>query len=202
MKAASKNALVAVIVGSPGDLGHAKKATEVLEDLEIPYELRVLSAHRTLDQTIRFVKQAEARGIRLLIAGAGMANHLAGVCAASCLLPVIGVPLGAAPLGGLDSLLSTVQMPTGVPVATVAVNGMANAAYLAARILAINDARLRERLCNVQRRMRDEYAAAAQIRRTAAVDSERWAANCERWQGISFTCDSPCRACSAPRPAS
>ena len=138
--------LVAILVGSPSDIDRVQGARETLNLLEIPHELRVLSAHRTPERTVEYVKTAEGRGIEVVVACAGLAAHLAGTVASHTLLPVIGVPLAAGPLQGLDSLLSTVQMPTGVPVATVALDGAKNAAFLAARILALKHAELRGRL--------------------------------------------------------
>lgn len=128
--------LVGILTGSPSDLGVVEKAQEVLHALGIKSELLVLSAHRTPERVTAYVESAQQRGIEVLIACAGMAAHLAGVVAAQTLLPVIGVPLASGSLNGLDALLSTVQMPPGIPVATVAVDGSKNAAYLAARILA------------------------------------------------------------------
>jgi 5-(carboxyamino)imidazole ribonucleotide mutase len=127
--------VVGILTGSPSDLDVVKKAQETLHALDIPCELFVLSAHRTPDLTARYCKEAEARGLELIIACAGMAAHLAGAVAAHTLLPVIGVPLKAS-LDGLDALLATVQMPPGIPVATVGIDGAKNAAYLAARMLA------------------------------------------------------------------
>ena len=127
--------VVGILTGSPSDLDVVKKAQETLHALGIPCELFVLSAHRTPDLTARYCKEAEARGLELIIACAGMAAHLAGAVAAHTLLPVIGVPLKAS-LDGLDALLATVQMPPGIPVATVGIDGAKNAAYLAARMLA------------------------------------------------------------------
>lgn len=129
--------LVGILTGSPNDLERVEKAREVLSELGIASEIKVMSAHRTPDLVQRYVTEAPKRGIEVLIACAGMANHLSGAVAAQTLLPVIGVPLTSGPLSGLDALLSTVQMPPGVPVATVAVDGVKNAAYLAARILAL-----------------------------------------------------------------
>lgn len=127
--------VVGILTGSPSDLDVVKKAQETLSSLGIPSELFVLSAHRTPDLTARYCKEAEARGLEVIIACAGMAAHLAGAVAAQTLLPVIGVPLKAS-LDGMDALLATVQMPPGIPVATVGIDGSKNAAYLAARILA------------------------------------------------------------------
>jgi 5-(carboxyamino)imidazole ribonucleotide mutase len=128
--------LVGVLTGSPNDVEIVRKAVETLQSLGIACELKVLSAHRTPDRVKRYVESAPERGIEVLIGCAGMANHLAGVLAAHTRLPVIGVPLSSGSLDGLDALLATVQMPPGVPVATVGIDGVKNAAYLAARILA------------------------------------------------------------------
>ena len=127
--------VVGILTGSPSDLEVVRKAQETLRSLGIPSELFVLSAHRTPELTARYCREAEARGLELIIACAGMAAHLAGAVAAHTLLPVIGVPLKAS-LDGLDALLATVQMPPGIPVATVGIDGAKNAGYLAARILA------------------------------------------------------------------
>jgi 5-(carboxyamino)imidazole ribonucleotide mutase len=137
---------VGILVGSKSDLPVMEKCTKRLEELSIEYELEVLSAHRTPDAVAEYVASAPERGIKAFICAAGMAAHLAGAVAARTNLPVIGIPIAAGTLGGFDALLSTVQMPSGVPVATVAVNGAANAAVLAAQILALSDRALAERL--------------------------------------------------------
>ena len=137
--------VVGILTGSPNDLDVVKKAQETLSSLGIPSELFVLSAHRTPDLTARYCKEAEARGLEVIIACAGMAAHLAGAVAAHTLLPVIGVPLKAS-LDGLDALLATVQMPPGVPVATVGIDNAKNAAYLAARMLARKFPEVKSRL--------------------------------------------------------
>ncbi len=142
----SVEARVAIVCGSRSDFPTMEKAVELLSRLDIPCELRAISAHRAPDLLFRFVTGAEARGVRLFIAGAGGAAHLAGVIAAKTPLPVIGVPMPTSLGGGLDSLLSMVQMPRGVPVACVAVGGAENAAILAAEILAISDPAIRTRL--------------------------------------------------------
>lgn len=129
--------LVGILTGSPNDLGVVEKAQETLQQLGIVSELLVLSAHRTPERVTEYLAQAPKRGIEVFIACAGMAAHLAGAVAAQTLLPVIGVPLASGGLSGFDALLSTVQMPPGIPVATVGVDGAKNAAYLAARILAL-----------------------------------------------------------------
>ena len=130
---------VALIMGSDSDLAIAEKAAEVLNKLEIKFEMRVMSAHRTPDKVIEFAKNAKAKNFGVIIAIAGKAAHLAGFIAANTRVPVIGVPVKSQDLGGLDALLATVQMPSGVPVATVAIDGGANAAWLAARILALSN---------------------------------------------------------------
>ncbi|MBQ8972303.1 MAG: 5-(carboxyamino)imidazole ribonucleotide mutase [Clostridia bacterium] len=133
-------------MGSDSDLPVVKKATDMLKSLEIPYEVHVYSAHRTPEQASAFAKNARANGFGAIIAAAGMAAHLAGALAAQTTLPVIGIPCASKYLDGLDALLSTVQMPTGIPVATVAVDGAANAALLAAQMLAIEDKELARKL--------------------------------------------------------
>ena len=130
---------VAMILGSDSDLPVAKKAADVLRNLEIPFETHVYSAHRTPEAARDFAQNARERGFGVIIAAAGMAAHLAGALAANTTLPVIGIPCAGPLLDGLDALLSTVQMPSGIPVATVAVGGGANAALLAAEILALSD---------------------------------------------------------------
>ena len=137
---------VGIIMGSDSDLPVIKKATDQLKNLGIPFEVHVYSAHRTPVQARDFALQARERGFGVLIAAAGMAAHLAGALAANTTLPVIGIPCQGPGLDGLDALLSTVQMPSGIPVATVAVNGGANAALLAAQILAVEDQELAEAL--------------------------------------------------------
>lgn len=137
---------VGIVCGSRSDFPVMEKATDMLGKLGIPCELHAISAHRAPDLLLRFVAEAEERGIRVFIAGAGGAAHLAGVMAAKTILPVIGVPIPTQIMGGLDSLLSIVQMPRGVPVATVAIGGAENAALLAAEILALADPDLRRRL--------------------------------------------------------
>ncbi len=159
-RGASAKPLVAILTGSPSDLPTVEKAKKVLEELRIASELRVLSAHRTPDLVVDYVREAEAAGVEVFIACAGLANHLAGVVAAHTLLPVIGVPLASGPLSGLDSLLSTVQMPPGVPVATVAVDGAGNAAFLAARVLSLKHPEIRARLEAARQDARRRYTEA------------------------------------------
>jgi len=141
---------VAVVMGSESDLDRVQGAFQILSELGIPFEKRILSAHRTSDDTIAFAETAAQRGLKVLIAAAGKAAHLGGVLASRTLLPVIGIPLSTS-LSGLDALFSTVQMPTGYPVASVAIDGAANAALLAAQILALQDPQLAEKLA--QRRL-------------------------------------------------
>jgi 5-(carboxyamino)imidazole ribonucleotide mutase len=147
--------LVAVIMGSVSDMETMAAARDMLKELDIPFEMRVISAHRTPDEMFTYAEAAEGRGIKVIIAGAGGAAHLPGMTAAKTLLPVIGVPVQSKALNGMDSLLSIAQMPRGVPVATVAIGNAANAALLAARILAAGDAKLRARLAEYTQRMHD-----------------------------------------------
>jgi phosphoribosylaminoimidazole carboxylase PurE protein len=137
---------VGIVGGSRSDFPTLERAAAVLSELGIPNELRVVSAHRTPELMFDYAETAAERGIEVIIAGAGGAAHLPGMIAAKTLLPVIGVPIATQHLGGLDSLLSIVQMPRGVPVATVAIGNAENAALLAARIIALTDASLRDRL--------------------------------------------------------
>ena len=150
--------LVGLIMGSKSDWETMRHGAEMLDRLGVPYEARVMSAHRTPDVVFEYAAQAEGRGLKVLIAGAGGAAHLAGVVAAKTLLPVLGVPMKSSILNGVDSLLSIVQMPGGIPVGTLAIGeaGAKNAGLLAAAILATHDAALRERL----RQFREEQARA------------------------------------------
>lgn len=152
--------LVGILMGSPNDLPTIQKGTQVLDELEIPYEVRVLSAHRTPDQVHEYASAAGGRGIKVLVGCAGMANHLAGVLAAVSNLPVVGVPLSGGIADGLDALLATVQMPKGVPVATVAVDNTQNAAWLATRILALTDENIAKRLDAARDAERERMAKA------------------------------------------
>jgi 5-(carboxyamino)imidazole ribonucleotide mutase len=140
--------LVGVIMGSKSDWEFMSAAAEVMTELQVPHEIRILSAHRTPDQTLEYSATAAGRGLLAIIAGAGGAAHLAGVIAAKTILPIIGVPMPTTSLNGMDSLLSIVQMPKGVPVATMAIGkpGAANAGLFAAQIIALGDAGLAERL--------------------------------------------------------
>lgn len=137
---------VGIIMGSDSDLPIIQKCTDMLDTLEIPYTVHVFSAHRTPEEAASFTKSAKANGYGVIIAAAGMAAHLAGAVAANTILPVIGIPCKSSVLDGMDALLSTVQMPTGIPVATVAINGGGNAAILAAQVLALSDESLSQRL--------------------------------------------------------
>ena len=147
---------VAVIMGSDSDWGVVQKAVKVLKSYEIPCEVHVMSAHRTPARASEFAANAKANGFGVIIAAAGMAAHLAGVLAAHTTIPVIGIPIQSAGLGGLDALLATVQMPTGIPVATVAVNGAGNAAHLAAQMLALSDETLAAKLEEGKKKMEEE----------------------------------------------
>lgn len=137
--------LVSIIMGSTSDLPVMEKAAQLLNDLQIPFEINALSAHRTPEAVEEFSKNAEARGLKVIIAAAGMAAHLPGVIAASTTLPVIGVPIKAT-LEGMDALLAIVQMPPGIPVATVGINGAQNAGILAAQMLAVGDSEIADKL--------------------------------------------------------
>ena len=137
---------VGIVVGSSSDLPIIREAKEMLDELGIPYEEEVMSAHRSPKRVHQYAATAEERGLEVVIAGAGKAAHLAGAIASLTVLPVIGVPMPTSDLGGMDSLLSIVQMPSGVPVATVAIGGAKNAAILAAQILALKYPEIREKL--------------------------------------------------------
>ena len=137
--------VVSIIMGSTSDLPVMNKAAQFLDEMEIPFEMNALSAHRTPEEVERFAKNAAGRGIKVIIAAAGMAAHLCGVIASMTTLPVIGVPINAS-LDGMDALLAIVQMPPGIPVATVGINGAQNAAILAVQILALGDEKLSSRL--------------------------------------------------------
>ena len=147
-RASATRPMVGVIMGSKSDWEYMAAAAEVLDELKVPHEVRILSAHRTPELTLEYAAGAAARGLRAIIAGAGGAAHLAGVVAAKTILPVIGVPMPTTSLNGIDSLLSIVQMPKGVPVATMAIGkpGAANAGLFAAQLIALSDAALGERL--------------------------------------------------------
>lgn len=136
---AEERPLVGILVGSDSDLPVMEKAANVLKEMGVPYEMDILSAHRLPDKTAEYAKTARKRGLAVIIAGAGMAAHLAGVIASHTTLPVIGVPLKSGALEGVDALYATVQMPPGIPVATVAIDGAVNAAYLACEIMAVTN---------------------------------------------------------------
>ena len=147
---------VTIVMGSISDRETMEKAAGVLDELGISYEMKVLSAHRTPDLLFEYVAQLEEKGFKVIIAGAGGAAHLPGMIASKTLLPVIGVPIETKVLGGLDSLLSIVQMPGGVPVATMGIGNAKNAALMAARILAINNIELRKKLENYRENMAEK----------------------------------------------
>ena len=152
-------ALVGIVMGSDSDLPVMSKAAEVLDEFGISYEMHIISAHREPELFFEWARGAEERGIRVIIAGAGMAAHLPGMCAALFPLPVIGIPMHTTSLGGRDSLYSIVQMPSGIPVATVAIGGAKNAGLLALKILAVSDQDLLARLKDYSAKMADEVAA-------------------------------------------
>ena len=156
------NPLVGIIMGSKTDLEVLNAAVEVLKEFGIEHEVRVLSAHRTPEQVLEWSSSAESRGLEVLIAGAGGAAHLPGVVAAKTLLPVLGVPIPSTPLQGLDSLLSTAQMPSGVPVGTLAIGvaGAKNAAFLAAGIIALSDEKIRKALESFRKKQTESVLAA------------------------------------------
>ena len=153
--------LVSIIMGSKSDLDTMQHAAEVLKELDIPYEMKIISAHRTPNLMFEYAEKANQKGIKVIIAGAGGAAHLPGMTASKTILPVIGVPVKSSSLSGIDSLLSIVQMPKGVPVATVAIgaSGSANAGLLSAQILALNDSELQKALS----KKREEIAEIIEI---------------------------------------
>ena len=161
------NKKVAVIMGSDSDFPVVSAGIKHLKALDIPFEVHVMSAHRTPDRAASFAASAAKEGFGVIIAAAGKAAHLAGVLAAYTTLPVIGIPMKTSDMGGLDSLLSTVQMPSGIPVAAVAINGADNAAILAAEILAVTDASLSEKLQDMKRQMAESVA-----KKDAALEKE------------------------------
>lgn len=153
------NAKVSIIMGSTSDLGVMEKAAKLLDEFEIPFEINALSAHRTPEEVEKFAKDAKDKGIKVIIAGAGMAAHLPGVIAAMTPLPVIGVPINAS-LSGFDSILAILQMPPGIPVATVAVDGAMNAAILAVQMMATGDAELMKKLENYKEGLKKKIVQA------------------------------------------
>lgn len=154
-------AKVGIVMGSDSDMPIMSKAADVLTKLGVDFEMTIISAHREPDVFFEYAKSAEQKGFKVIIAGAGKAAHLPGMCAAIFPMPVIGIPMKTSDLGGVDSLYSIVQMPTGIPVATVAINGGANAGILAAKILAASDPELLERLKAYSEEMKQEVEAKA-----------------------------------------
>ncbi len=159
---------IGIVMGSDSDMPVVSKAIDTLKEFEVPYEVHIYSAHRTPEEAKAFAQGARANGFGAIIAAAGKAAHLAGAIAANTTLPVIGIPVKSSTLDGLDALLSTVQMPSGIPVATVAIDGAANAALLAAQILAIEDEALalklsEQRKANAQKVLEKDAAIAAQL---------------------------------------
>ncbi len=150
---------VSIIMGSTSDLDVMAKAAKLLDDFEIPFEMNALSAHRTPDEVEKFAKGAKDKGIKVIIAGAGMAAHLPGVIAAMTPVPVIGVPINAS-LSGFDSILAILQMPPGIPVATVAVNGAMNAAILAVQMMATGDTKLMQKLVDYKESLKNKIVKA------------------------------------------
>ncbi len=157
------NAKVLILMGSDSDLSVMESTANVLKEFKIPYNMTVASAHRTPDRTLKLIKSSERQGVKVIIAGAGAAAHLAGVVASHTTLPVIGVPIDSSPLSGIDSLYSTVQMPPGIPVATMAVGkgGAKNAGICAAQILALHDTRLAKALKDYRKKMAAEVVKKA-----------------------------------------
>ena len=152
---------VGIVMGSDSDMAVMSKAADILEELGVEFEMTIISAHREPDVFFEYAKSAESKGFKVIIDGAGMAAHLPGMCAAIFPMPVIGVPMHTTSLGGRDSLYSIVQMPSGIPVATVAINGGANAGILAAKILATSDPQLLERLKAYSEKMKAQVEAKA-----------------------------------------
>ncbi len=152
-------AKIGIVMGSDSDMPVMAKAADLLEELGIEYEMTIISAHREPDVFFEYAKSAEQKGFKVIIAGAGMAAHLPGMCAAIFPMPVIGIPMHTTSLGGRDSLYSIVQMPSGIPVATVAINGGANAALLAAKILATSDEKLLEKLKDYSTKLKEQVQA-------------------------------------------
>ncbi len=152
-------AQVGIVMGSDSDMPIMKKAADVLEELGISFDMRIISAHREPQEFFDYANSAEAKGFKVIIAGAGMAAHLPGMCAAIFPMPVIGIPMHTTSLGGKDSLYSIVQMPSGIPVATVAINGGANAGLLAAKILATSDSSLLDKLKAYSAKQKDAVVA-------------------------------------------
>ena len=152
-------AQVGIVMGSDSDMPIMAKAADILEEFGISYEMKIISAHREPDVFFEYAKTAEEKGFKVIIAGAGMAAHLPGMCAAIFPMPVIGIPMHTSSLGGRDSLYSIVQMPSGIPVATVAINGGANAGLLAAKILATSDSALLDKLKAYSKNLKEQVEA-------------------------------------------
>lgn len=152
-------AKVGIVMGSDSDMPVMAQAADVLKELGIEFEMTIISAHREPDIFFEYAKGAEGRGLKVIIAGAGKAAHLPGMCAALFPMPVIGIPMKTSDLGGVDSLYSIVQMPSGIPVATVAINGGANAGILAAKILATSDPELLQKLKDYKEELKDQVVA-------------------------------------------
>ena len=152
-------AKVGIVMGSDSDMPVMSKAADILEQLGVDYEMTIISAHREPDVFFEYAKSAESRGFKVIIAGAGMAAHLPGMCAAIFPMPVIGIPMHTTSLGGRDSLYSIVQMPSGIPVATVAIGSGVNAALLAAKILAVSDGELLQKLKDYSRELKEQVQA-------------------------------------------
>ena len=159
MSNTEKVSKVGIVMGSDSDMPVMAKAAEILEELGIPYEITIISAHREPEVFFEYAKSAEEKGFKVIIAGAGMAAHLPGMCAAIFPMPVIGIPMHTTSLGGRDSHYSIVQMPSGIPVATVAINGGANAGLLAAKILATSDAVLLQKLKDYSAKLKEQVVA-------------------------------------------
>lgn len=155
-------AKVGIVMGSDSDMPVMAKAAEILDKLGIDYEMKIISAHREPDVFFEYAKSAEEKGFKVIIAGAGKAAHLPGMCAAIFPMPVIGIPMKTSDLGGVDSLYSIVQMPSGIPVATVAINGGANAGILAAKILAVSDAELLAKLKEYSESLKNDVVKKAE----------------------------------------
>lgn len=153
---------VSIVMGSDSDMPVMAQAAEVLEALGVDFEITVISAHREPDVFFEYARTAEARGVKVIIAGAGKAAHLPGMCAALFPMPVIGVPMKTSDLGGVDSLYSIVQMPSGIPVATVAINGGTNAGILAAKILSVSDSELLEKVKKYGENLKDDVVKKAE----------------------------------------
>lgn len=159
----SVNPLVGIIMGSDSDLPVMKEAADLLNQFQVPYEMTIVSAHRTPDRLYQYAKEAKDRGIKVIIAGAGGAAHLPGMVAAMTSLPVVGVPVKSSNLSGMDSLYSIVQMPPGVPVATVAINGAKNAGILAAQILGTSNENIYDQVCKYKQEMEEMVIKKAEL---------------------------------------